>query len=127
MQPATLLVPNALKATAEELMMSGEVSDTTASKKAGTTNIHRGKAKVAASSYLSNAAITGNSALAWYLLANPADLAVIEVCFLNGMQNPTVETAQADFETLGIQMRGYYDFGVSKQETRAGVKMKGEA
>jgi hypothetical protein len=39
---------------------------------------------------------------------------------------PTVESADADFNTLGIQMRGYHDFGVAKQEPRGGVKMKGE-
>ena len=52
---------------------------------------------------------------------------MIEVCFLNGQQNPTVETADADFNTLGIQMRGYHDFGVSKQDYRAAVKSKGAA
>jgi hypothetical protein len=79
------------------------------------------------SSYLSNAAITGYSTTAWYLLANPATLAVIEACFLNGQQNPTVESANADFDVLGIQMRGYHDFGVNLQEYRAGVKSKGSA
>jgi hypothetical protein len=28
---------------------------------------------------------------------------------------------------LGIQMRGYYDFGVALQDPRGGVKSKGEA
>ena len=28
---------------------------------------------------------------------------------------------------LGIQMRGYHDFGVALQEPRGGVKSKGEA
>ena len=79
------------------------------------------------SSYLSNAQYTGNSGKAWYLLADPNDMPVIEVAFLNGQQMPTVESADADFNTLGIQMRGYHDFGVAKQEPRGGVKMKGEA
>jgi hypothetical protein len=34
-----------------------------------------------------------------------------------------VETAEADFNVLGVQMRGYYDFGVSKAEYLAGVKV----
>jgi hypothetical protein len=38
-----------------------------------------------------------------------------------------VETAEADFNTLGIQMRGYFDFGVAKTEYRAGVMSKGAA
>ena len=64
---------------------------------------------------------------AWYLLADPNDLPVIEVAFLNGQEAPTIETAEADFSVLGIQMRGYHDFGVALQDTRGGVKTKGEA
>jgi len=41
------------------------------------------------------------------------------------VQEPTVETAEMDFNVLGIQMRGYHDFGVAKQEYRAGVKSEG--
>lgn len=125
--PQILLVPNALNAVAAQLMNSTEIRDTTSSTKYATSNPHAGKFKVERSSYLSNSSITGYSSTAWYLLANPADLAVIEVVFLNGVETPTVESADADFNTLGIQMRGYFDFGVSKQEYRAGVKVKGAA
>jgi hypothetical protein len=52
---------------------------------------------------------------------------VIESVFLNGQQTPTVEAADADFDTLGIQMRGYHDFGVAKQEYRGGIRSKGAA
>ncbi len=126
-EPAILLVPNALQVTASQIMKSSELRDTTTSKKTGTTNPHAGKFEVARSSYLSNAALTGNSTKAWYLLADPRSIPVIEVAFLNGNQSPTVESADADFNVLGIQMRGFYDFGVNKQEYRGGVKMKGEA
>lgn len=64
---------------------------------------------------------TGSSA-PWYLLCDPADLAMIQVVFLNGKQMPTVEQTDAEFKQLGIQMRGYHDFGVSLQEPRAAVK-----
>jgi hypothetical protein len=47
------------------------------------------------------------------------------MCFLNGRQTPIVETADADFNTLGIQMRGYHDFGCALQEFRGGVKSIG--
>jgi hypothetical protein len=52
---------------------------------------------------------------------------MIEVVFLNGQQTPTIEDADADFNTLGVQMRGYFDFGVNKQEYRAAIKSKGAA
>jgi len=76
---------------------------------------------------LSNSHYTGNSSKAWYLLADPGDLPVIEVAVLNGQESPTIETAEADFSVLGIQMRGYHDFGVALQDARGGVKAKGEA
>jgi hypothetical protein len=47
----------------------------------------------------------------------------MEVGFLNGQRAPTVEQADADFDTLGIQVRGYFDFGVSKGESRAAYRM----
>jgi phage major head subunit gpT-like protein len=121
-----LLVPNALFTKATTLMAAQEVRDTTASTKYATSNPHAGKFNVVRSSYLGNASY-GNSTVGWYLLANPASLSMIEVAFLNGQQNPTVETADADFNTLGIQMRGYFDFGVNKQDYRAAVKSKGSA
>ena len=34
---------------------------------------------------------TGNSAKAWYLLAEATDLPVIETAFLNGQESPTIE------------------------------------
>jgi len=52
---------------------------------------------------------------------------VIEVAFLNGQESPTIETADADFNVLGIQMRGFHDFGVSLQDYRGGISNKGEA
>ena len=125
--PAILLVPNALFVNANNVMHSTEVRDPSATKKVPVSNPHAGKFTVARSSYLSNANYTGNSTKAWYLLADPADLPVIQVAFLNGKQAPTVESVDADFNALGIQMRGYHDFGVELQEYRAGVKMKGEA
>lgn len=127
LSPAKLLVPTALDAKARGLYNSTEVRDTTASTHYPTANVHAGKWKPVTTPYLSNANYPGYSALAWYLLANPADLAVIETVFLNGQESPTIESAEADFSVLGIQMRGFHDFGVSKQEYRAGVKSKGAA
>ncbi len=125
--PAILLVPTALSAIGTQLFKSMELRDTTASTKYPVSNPHQGKFRVEVSRYLSNAQYTGNSAKAWYLLADAADLPVIEVAFLNGQESPTIETAEADFNVLGIQMRGYHDFGVNLQDPRGGAKSKGEA
>lgn len=126
-RPRILLVPPALNNTAGVLMTSNAVRDTTANTKYGVDNPHVGKFTVLASPYLSNSAYTGYSALAWYLLADPQRLPVIETVFLNGKQSPTVESADAAFNVLGIDLRGYHDFGCNKQEYRGGAKSKGEA
>jgi hypothetical protein len=125
--PAILLVPTALSAVGTQLYKSMELRDTTASTKYPVNNPHQGKFRVEVSRYLSNSYYTGYSAKAWYLLADPNDLPVIEVAFLNGQESPTIETAEADFSVLGIQARGIHDFGVSKQDPRAGIRAKGEA
>ena len=126
-QPAVMLVPTALSAMATMLYKSLEIRDTTASTKYPVANPHQNKFRAEVSRYLSNASYTGNSEKAWYLLADPRDLPVIEVAFLNGQESPTIETADADFNVLGIQMRGYHDFGVNLQDPKGGVKSKGEA
>ncbi len=125
--PSVMLVPTALSAIGTQLFKSMELRDTTASTKYPVSNPHQGKFRVEVSRYLSNASYTGNSAKAWYLLADPTDLPVIEVAFLNGQESPTIETAEADFNVLGIQMRGYHDFGCALQDPRGGTKAKGEA
>ena len=123
----TLLVPTALKVPAEMLMKSVMLNETTtANKPKPATNPHVGKFDVVSSVYLSNTSFTGASSKAWYLLADPNRLPAIEVAFLNGVDSPTVEKTDADFNTLGIQFRGFIDFGVREQDWRGALKMKGE-
>jgi hypothetical protein len=124
--PAILLVPTALNAIGTQLYKSLEIRDTTANSKTPVGNPHVGRFRVEVSRYLANAQYTGNSSKAWYLLAEPVDLPVIEVAFLNGQESPTIETADADFNQLGIKMRGYHDFGCAMQDPRGGIKSKGE-
>lgn len=126
--PSILLVPNALNVTATQLMNTTQVNEQAVADSATgvpvpNSNPHAGKFRVVRSSYLSDSTLGGaQSTSTWYLLANPMDLPTIEVAALNGNTSPTVETADADFSTLGIQMRGYSDVGVNKQNYLAGVK-----
>ena len=123
-----LLTPIALKVAAQQLMSSLLLNETTtANKGKPSSNPHVGKFEVVSSSYLSNTSFTGNSSKAWYLFADPNRLPALEVAFLNGVDRPTVEKTDADFNTLGIQFRGYIDFGVREQDFRGCVKVKGEA
>jgi phage head maturation protease len=114
-RPSVLLVPPELEITAAEIMGSALIQSG-ATGGQPSANVFAGRYQVVGSAYLTNAAD-------YYLLASPADLAVMEVAFLNGVQSPVVETAEAEFSTLGIQMRGYFDFGVAKAEYLGGVKM----
>jgi hypothetical protein len=113
-EPRILLVPPDLELTAAEIMGSTLIQS-------GATggqpdrNVLAGRYQVVSSVYLTNTTD-------YYLLASPADLPVMEVAFLNGVQSPIVETADASFNVLGIEMRGYFDFGVAKAEYLAGVK-----
>ena len=124
--PAIALTPTSLAADAANVFRSRLVNNG-ASGDNPSNNPHAGKYRPYSSPYLSNANYTGYSTLAWYLLCDPGVAPVIETVFLNGRQVPVIETTEADFQQLGVQMRGYHDFGCAQVEYRYGVKMKGEA
>lgn len=127
--PRILLVPPELDPTARELFVSTNVntggSATTA--QVPNANVFVNRFVPVSAPYLSNSSYTGYGSKIWYLLADPNELATIQVVFLNGIETPTVELADADFDLLGISMRGYHDFGVAMMEFRGGIKSKGEA
>ena len=123
LMPRILLVPPTLANTAARLM--GSMLTTGGSDNVADKNVYQGKYRVASSVYMENSSYTGNSAAAHYLLADPQDMPVIETVFLNGRDVPVVESADADFNTLGIQIRAYHDFGVALQEARGGVRSAG--
>ena len=125
-RPKLLLVPASLEILADQLMTSVTINEFTSAPKSD-KNPHTGKFEVVASDYLDNEDYTGFSDKAWYLLAEPSAIPAIEVVFLNGKQVPTVEKNDMVFNRLGIEFRGYLDFGVKEQDFRGALKMKGEA
>ncbi len=126
-EPVILLVPPELEVTAMELYRSTYVNTggSSTTDKVPNANVFSGKFRPVVCPFLSAAAFSGYSATAWYLLADPNRMATMEVRFLNGIQQPTIESAQADFNQLGVQMRGFWDFGPALQEYRAGVRAAG--
>jgi hypothetical protein len=126
-EPKIILVPTALKNKAKILNKSNEsgVAITSLGASTGNSNPFEGRFQVESSPYISNTTYTGNTSTAWWMLADPNELPVIAIAALNGRVEPTVETSDADFNQLGVQMRGYSDVGVNEQEYRGGVHADG--
>lgn len=126
-QPAILVVPTALKNRAIALMSDEQRIITGANTTIPDVNVFSGRFRVVSSPSISNAKYTGNTSVGWWMLADPMELPVMQIAALNGRVEPVVETADADFNVLGVQMRGYSDVGVRRQEFRGGVFADGGA
>ncbi len=127
--PKYLLVPPDLEEAAQELYVSTNLNTggSATTEKVPNRNIHANKYVPVVSPYLSNSNYTGYSTTAWYLLADPADVACFGIAYLNGNERPTVEEADVRNDTLGQAWRGYFDFGVCQVDKRGGVMSKGAA
>ena len=99
--------------TAKNIYQSEHITGATA--KEGRDNVMRNVLEPVVSPYLSGTA---------YWLFNSA-FPLIDVAFLNGVQVPVVETANVDFNQLGIQMRCYFDYGPSAGEFKAALYSTG--
>jgi phage major head subunit gpT-like protein len=119
--PRVLLVSPELELVASELMASNlliasGLSSTSSATLSGSTNVLAGRFRVVVSNYLS-------SDSTWWLAADAADLAALDVVFLNGQQSPTIEQVAPDYQVLGVAMRGFMDFGVQKGESLSCLRM----
>lgn len=125
--PTLLLVPPELEFIAQRLYQSTHVNTGGAAtaEAVGNANIHAGRYRPVVQNRLSDTGFTGNSTTAWYLFGS--QMKPMVVTFLNGNRTPIVESSDADFNTLGIQFRGYHDFGCDPAEKLAGVMSKGAA
>lgn len=121
-RPVTLLVPPELEHNADKLYVGSNLNTGSA---AGEENTFKGKYRPVVAWQLSDADYTGNSATAWYLFGD--QYKPMCVSFLNGQETPTIESDDADFDQLGIQFRGYHDFGCDQWEKLSGLKSKGAA
>jgi hypothetical protein len=127
LRPAIMLLPPALDTLGRQLSRDTTLAlTTTAGVPLPQSNPFAGLFRPVTSPYLGTAAgLTGSSDTAWYLLADPSESAIVEIAYLRGRRTPTVESAETDFNTLGMQWRIYWDFGIALQDTRAGVKNAG--
>jgi hypothetical protein len=115
-----LLVPSSLAVTAQGLYQDLHVVGQGASAApVPDGNPHAGSYRPVPTPYLNSAGMPNSSATTWYMFADPANIAAMEVGFLNGVSTPIIESQQAAFEVLGVVFRGYFDFGVAKVDPRA--------
>lgn len=96
-------------------------------------NEHVGKYEPVKSPYVNNTAITdqdgaaisGQSSTKWWLFGDPSIRAAVAMAFLNGNRIPTIDSADTEFSTLGMQWRAYHDFGAGMEDPVAAVQVNG--
>ncbi len=115
-QPRVLLTPVGREDLAREI-----VTSTTKDGQANSNipNVLRNQFEVVSDPFLDNI-----SATAWYLMANPADIAAFEVVFLDGNQSPFVDE-MIDFETDAMKFKVRLDYGVAPGDWRAAYRNPG--
>lgn len=112
--PTTILASPSNYLTALNIYQSEQI--TGASSEKGKNNVMRGLLAPITSQFL-------GSGTAYWLFNSSFPL--VDVAFLNGRTTPVVETAEADFNQLGIQMRCYFDYGAAAGELKAAVYSTG--
>ena len=112
--PNVILASPSNYLSALNIYQSEQVTGTSSEK--GKNNVMRGLLAPITSQFL-------GSGTAYWLFNSAFPL--VDVAFLNGRTTPVVETAEADFNQLGIQMRCYFDYGAAAGELKAAVYSTG--
>lgn len=116
--PGYIIVPPAIATDAMEWMNSTFFPG----KSNNQQNIWRGWADVIETPYVS--ADAGGSDTAWYVIADPALIDTVEVAFLDGQEEPTIETERG-FEVDGMKFKVRLDFGAAAIDWRGMYKNPG--
>jgi len=117
-QAAFLLVPTVKETDAEIMLRSPGLPED--NKSAGVTNPWNGKLTPIADPHLD--AVSED---AWYLLAHPSQVALIEVAYLEGERQPYVEDT-VDFDSDALKIKVRHDFGAGAVDPVAGYKNAGK-
>lgn len=114
--PRYLLSPAELETEAVQYMRS----------EADPEGAHSGVVNVFRNSYevIVDAELDQYSTKAWYLAADPSIADTVEVTYLRGQEDPTLET-DIPFDRLGIEFRIYFDYGVTLLDSRGLFKNAG--
>lgn len=116
-RPAFILVPVELEATAKILMAS---ANDPAATTPNVVNPVQGLATV-----VSDARLSTKSAKEWYLAANPNQFDTVEVAYLNGNENPTLEQRDG-WDVDGVEFKVRLDAAVTVLDYKGLVKNNGE-
>lgn len=114
--PKYLLVSSDEAVEAE--ILTASTIDPSTTNTMGATNFFRNRNLVAISTPRINMSSNG-----FYLVADPASCDTIEVAFLNGNENPTIETIDNDKDILGRSWRTYIDIGAKAMDFRGMVNV----
>ena len=116
--PSTLIVPAALEQTAYQLTSSQYVPATKAEinefRQGGRTSLEP----------IVEPILDANSATAWYLAANNAQIDTVEYCYLDGAEGPVIES-EVGFEVDGITFKCREDFAAKVIDYRGLYKSAG--
>lgn len=118
LRPGYLIVPPAIATDAMEWMNSTYFPG----KSNNQPNIWQRWAEVIETPYTS--ADAGGSDTAWYVIADPTLVDTVEVAFLDGQEEPTIETDRG-FEVDGIKFKVRLDFGAAPVDWRGMFKNAG--
>jgi hypothetical protein len=123
-EPTFLLAPPDLEQTAREILESdllilAAAGTTDATVQKGSKNIHKGSLEPVIETRLSNSTYTGSATTTWYLIGDPGDCDTIEVAFLNGKREPTLERVTLQPGVLGLGWQAYIDVGCKALDWRA--------
>lgn len=117
-EPRFLLAPVALEDTAWALLNStADPASSNSQKRNYVRDVAR--LELITDPYLDSI----NSTL-WYLVADPMEVPLIEVAFLDGQQAPFIDE-QIDFDSDAVKMKVRLDYGIAAIDFRAGYKTTG--
>ncbi len=126
-QPQALVVGPSLELTARNLLKSAELLAIATESQPNGNPVQGIVPHLVVEPRLANSTRFENtSATQWMLFGGPRTKP-ITVGFLNGMQSPTVDIQDADFDKLGVQMRVYHDYGCALGDPKAAYKATGAA
>lgn len=115
--PKFMVVPPELMFLARDICLSDNVV-TGSSKIVAQKNSMAGLLEPVTAAHLSNQALPGNSADAWYLVGDPNEVGGLEIGYLKGQKTPTIEEGLPNFDTLAVGFRCFWDTGVGLADYR---------